>query len=123
MKPFVDYDWYITNTHGSCPQEEFDRLAVKASRYINTITFQRAGAMVEEDMRMEAVKYTCCALIDEYINAEKGGGVASESNDGISVTYVNGISNTKSPEEKLFRVAFEGLATTGLLYRGGGCLC
>lgn len=123
MKQYIDYNWYITNTHGSCPQEDFERLAVKASRYISSATFNRAAAMNEDDLRMEAIKLTCCELVDEYYAAEHGGGIASETNDGIDVTYVNGISNTKSPEERLYRILFNGLAHTGLLYQGGGSLC
>ena len=41
-----------------------------------------------------------------------------ETNDGVSVTYVAGISNSKSEGRRLYEAAALFLGPTGLLYRG-----
>ena len=49
---------------------------------------------------------------------EQGGGIASETNDGISVNYVAGVSKAKTDNERLWEAAVLHLGCTGLLYRG-----
>ena len=123
MAIYATYEWYMTNFFGKVPSEEFERLAAKASSYIDAETLGRAAALKETDPRFVAVKRCCCELVDELYSEEQGGGIASESNDGISINYVKGISNTKSTEEKIFLVLLRGLARTGLLYRGSVVKC
>ena len=56
-------------------------------------------------------------MADAYLLQEHGGGVAAETNDGISVTYVAG-AGVKSEGRRLYEAAALFLANTGLLYRG-----
>ena len=44
--------------------------------------------------------------------------MASETNDGVSVTYVAGVSNAKTDDQRLQEAVVLYLAHTGLLYRG-----
>ena len=57
-------------------------------------------------------------MADAYLLNEQGGGIASETNDGVSVTYVAGISNSKTEGRRLYEAAALFLGPTGLLYRG-----
>lgn len=118
MKTYADYEFYRTKTKGVVPSEQFERLAVRATRYIDAGTLGKAAALGKNDPRMQDVMLCCCELVDEIYNEENGGGIASESNDGITINYVKGISNTKSTEEKIYNVLVQGLARTGLLYKG-----
>ena len=47
---------------------------------------------------------------------ENGGDIASESNDGISVTYA--VKAQQTQQQRLYDAASAHLAWTGLLYRG-----
>ena len=85
----VDYDFYCGVFHGKMPREDFERLSVYAAAYL-----------------------------DAYLLNEQGGGIASETNDGVSVTYVAGISNSKTEGRRLYEAAALFLGPTGLLYRG-----
>lgn len=122
MAKYANYEWYLMNYSGNVPEKEFERLAAKASSYIDAETLGRAAVLKETDPRYIAVKRCCCELVDEIYSEEQGGGIASESNDGVSISYVKGISNTKSTDEKLYIVLLRCLARTGLMYRGG-CKC
>ena len=48
---------------------------------------------------------------------EQRDGIAAESNDGVSVTYVT-TSETNANERRLYQVVVLYLGNTGLLYRG-----
>jgi len=98
---------------------DFNRLSMTASAYLNQATFGRIAAGQPADI-MEKVKDACCAIADAYLLNEQGGGVASESNDGITVSYVTGISTAKNDNQRLREAASLFLGDTGLLYRGVG---
>ena len=57
-----------------------------------------------------------CAVVDAMHKAENGGDIASESNDGISVTYA--VKAQQTQQQRLYDAASAHLAWTGLLYRG-----
>lgn len=117
MHPYADYSYYVTSYRGKMPQCDFERLAGRASAYLNSVTFRRIRAGWAED---ELVKEACCAIADVYFLEEHGGGVASETNDGISVTYVAGsrAAQTKTMDQRLWETAVTYLGSTGLLYQG-----
>lgn len=117
MIPYADYSYYVTAYQGKMPQCDFERLAGRASAYLNSVTFRRIRAGWAEDDR---VREACCAVADVYFLEEHGGGVASETNDGISVTYVAGAraAQAKTVAQQLWETAVMYLGTTGLLYRG-----
>lgn len=114
---YASYNYYIGEYKGSLSEEEFNRFSRKASAYIDTITFNRAsGAM--SGIFADRIKEACCGIVDVMMKNENGGGVASETNDGISVTYVSAGDEKKSPEQRLYAEALTYLGTTGLMYRG-----
>lgn len=114
----VDYDFYCGVFHGKMPREDFERLSVYAAAYLDEVTMSRTADTLTADVE-ERAKQAFCAVADAYLLNEQGGGIASETNDGVSVTYVAGISNsTKSEGRRLYEAAALFLGPTGLLYRG-----
>lgn len=113
----VDYEFYSETYHGQMTEADFNRLYVYASAYLEEITMGRASGDLSETTGLKA-KLALCAVTDAYLLNERGGGIASETNDGISVTYVAGISNAKSEGRRLYEAAALFLGPTGLLYRG-----
>ncbi|NFS12786.1 hypothetical protein FDE77_16355 [Clostridium botulinum] len=116
MQNYVDYNFYKESYGGtSVPQGSFLRFSVKASAYIDKITFGRVKRL--ENIPTE-VKFAICSTMDCMKKIEDDGGViSSESEGNHSVSYVDGIS-TMSEEKKLYETAILFLADTGLLYRG-----
>jgi len=113
----VDYKYYSETFHGQMAEADFGRLAVYASAYLEELTMGKISGELTADAA-EKAKLAFCAVADTYLLNEQGGGVASESNDGISVTYMAGISNTKNDGRRLYEAAALFLGPTGLLYRG-----
>ena len=104
--PYIDFDWYRDVYQGAEVEEEnFYNLALKATKYIDKITFGRA------DEADENVKFAVCATIDEMYSAENRKGIAAETNDGYSISYIknNGMENLYNaaklflPPELLYR--------------------
>lgn len=114
---YADYAYYSQEYGGTMPEADFKRLSRQASAFLDMVTFDRIASGQPEKV-MEKVKAACCAVADAYLLNEQGGGVASETNDGVSVTYVAGVSNAKTDDQRLQEAAVLYLAHTGLLYRG-----
>ena len=114
---YADYDYYTSVYAGSLSEDDFARLSVAARRYINMITMGRA-CTAPESVRGDLAD-CMCAIVDEmYMQQQTSGAdIASESNDGVSVTYRD---NRGSPEQRLQGIAMQYLASTGLMY--AGCL-
>ena len=101
---------------GKLSQPDYDVAARQALAYLDTITFGRASQAT--GFVKDKVTLALYALVDEIHAQSSGGEVASATNDGYTETYV---TTGKSAEDKLRTIAVRYLATTGLLYRGGGC--
>ena len=110
MEAYADYEFYTKEYKGSTiPEKAFDGLALKASFFIDYITFNRVKAPV-----IDQVKLAVCAVAEEIQKHEKNDGKSSESVGKHSVTY-----NTKGTvDRKKISAANMYLAHTGLLYRG-----
>ena len=82
---YADWDYYLNEYKGTliASREEFESLAVKATAYINKITFGRAKTAAET----AEVKNAVCAVCEVYQKLSEREGVASENNDGYSVSY------------------------------------
>ena len=113
----VNYSYYTGTYKGTMPEADFNRLLVKASVYLDRVTFGRL-ADVTDTAILELAKLACCSVIDTYLLNEQGGGIASESNDGVTVSYVAGVSNAKSDSQRLREAVGLFLSGTNLLYRG-----
>ena len=110
---YADYTYYQDEYHGTAIDEaDFLRLSRQASAYLDSLTYGKIHGVWQTDTR---VKDACCALAEFSRQQEQGGAVASESNDGTSVTYVTG---DKTPEQQMYSIALLYLSPTGLLYAG-----
>lgn len=110
---YADYDYYLNEYSGNAVAEaDFTRLSRQASAYLDGLTCGKIRGPWVYDSR---VKDACCALADILHAQEQGGEIASESNDGASVTYVN---SSTTQEQRLYNIAVMYLSSTGLLYAG-----
>lgn len=137
---YADFDYYANTYMGNAiTEEDFPRLAVRASWYIDYITQNRAESCAD----LEAVKMCCCALAEQYqaidaaqslalksLTAGGDGGmeVQSETVGSWSRSYRSGGDSAMSAAQAaadsrttLYQTAQQYLAHTGLLYRGGRC--
>lgn len=115
---YADYTYYTEAYGGATPEADFMRLSRQASAYIDSVTFDRIKSATLSDDEMIRVKDACCAVVDTYLFNERGGTIAAETNDGISVTYATGVSTAKTDNQRLREAVSLYLGSTGLLYRG-----
>lgn len=118
MVIYADYEFYVKIYKGELADSEFEKIIIKASAHVRRITFGRADLHAED----EAVKLAACDVIAIYENTKKGHNgrnVASENNDGYSVSYVNEQASGESTEallnRKIYSAAEIYLMPTGLL--------
>lgn len=109
----VSYSFYTSKYHGTLTEVDFLRHGVKASAFLDDLTSGKADDALPEDTLIKA-QFAFCALCDAYAE-ESTCGIASETNDGISVTYA---ARQGTAEQRLRNAAAPFLAGTGLLYRG-----
>ena len=110
---YADCDYYLNEYSGNAVAEaDFARLSRQASAYLDSLTCGKIRGPWVDDSR---VKDACCALADILHAQERGGEVASESNDGTSVTYV---TSGKTAQNRMYDAAVMYLSGTGLLYAG-----
>lgn len=136
---YADYAYYAGTYLGSVSEEDFPRLAVRASSFLDYYTQNRA----KDNADLDAVKMCCCALVDQYrlieaaqalaaarlTAAAAGDDVKSETVGGYSRTLATGgeaaaaaLTSADGAKKLLAATCNEYLAHTGLLYRGG-CSC
>lgn len=139
---YADYEFYSGCYYGNVNEEDFQRLAVRASSFLDYYTQSR----VKNCADLYGVKMACCALVDRYKTIEAAqelaqknltAGLASDSGELQSET-VGGYSRTlrsggdssvaalkaaSEAKNALASVAREYLAHTGLLYRGRCFAC
>lgn len=133
---YADYTYYSGTYMGTVSEEDFPRLAVRASSYLDYYTRDKA----KDNADLDAVKMCCCALVDVYKLIETAKELANKdmtaglSSDAIQSETVGGYSRTMrsggegasfslqaglDAKKQLAATAMEYLANTGLLYRGG----
>ena len=125
----VSYEWYKTTYGGGLDEDTFNRLASRAFLFADAMTEYRLSACwarLAESVRV-AVMSAVCAYADQANIEESGGPVSSETNDGISRTYVTGSAssagaskNAGTAQGRLSNAIRLYLAPTGLLFRGRG---
>ena len=136
---YAEYTYYAGIYMGSVSEEDFPRLAVRASSFLDYYTQNRA----KDNAELDEVKMCCCALIDQYalLDAAQKAATKSLANAGdpetksesvgsYSRTLTTGGEAAKSvldavstSKQMLANLCNEYLAHTGLLYRGGDCKC
>ena len=116
---YADYEFYKDEYKGTLiPESAFNNLELKASYFIDSITFNR---IVESGKLSEEVSYAVCSVAEVIKKIEDDGGIkSSETIGNHSVTYQNNnSSNGTLSENKLkYEAAYPYLVNTGLLYRG-----
>lgn len=137
---YADFDYYTNVYFGvSIEENDFPRLALRASTYIDYITMGNAL----KHAQMDAVKLACCALAEDYqtieaskalanknlsaaVSSEAGGEVQSEAVGGWSRSFRSGgdsassaVKASASSKEFLSDTARQYLAGTGLLRARG----
>lgn len=121
MPLYADFDYY-SNTYYDALQEipipNTQRTVYlrKASSYLDSIFVHSKP----QEPYPEAVKNACCEIADCFYTCEQKEGIASENNDGYSVSYNANNFEAKMTLHKAYAIALRYLGSTGLLYRGIG---
>lgn len=138
---YADFEYYSGTYMGTVSEENFPRLAVRASSFLDYYTLNKA----KDNADLDAVKMCCCALVDKYAVIEAAQALAvknlanaaanntevkSETVGSYSRTLATGgesalsaLSATDGAKKMLAETCMEYLAHTGLLYRGGDRRC
>lgn len=108
---YATYEFYTISFRGNLiPQADFDRLAERASEYIDFCTFGKAKKYLEDDK----VKKCCCALAEAFQIEEKSQGKTGETVGKWSVSY----SAKDEADKRKADIIKRYLWLTGLLYTG-----
>lgn len=107
---FANYPYYRDIYGGTLDKQTFKNAAVKASAYIDRITFGRASENADD----ERVKRCCCELSDT-LSEISGGVIQSESVGSWSATYAN---SENTSELSYARAACRVWLPAEWLYRG-----
>lgn len=139
---YADYDFYTDDFYGVViSEDDFPRLASKASDFIDYYTKDKAATATDETIVL-AIRKACCAVAEKMLEMEQaaklraqyidaalnGGEKKSETVGSWSVSYSTAADYARSeaeltnPRAQYAQVALEYLANTGLLFRGGCCL-
>lgn len=130
INKYTDYEFYAITYKGNMPEDDFDRLVIRASYEIRDRIFNRDTTGFEDEVQMAT-----CSVADvlneiEQIEERKANLIssnkiiASEQVADLSRTYANvsnikdlddQISNLKNKKEEEIR---KYLLETGLMYRG-----
>ena len=109
---------------GTASAAAFVTLCARACRLIDGVTFGRAEAHAAEcENCRAALADACCQIIDLLAAQQAVGavpGASSVSNDGYSVTFADGASQTAAIRQKAAEILRTALGADphNLLYRG-----
>ena len=133
MTSYIDYDFYVNKYMGDMPEEDFEKLALRASAEVRTNIFNRDITDYKDEVQMVTCSVADILLKIEQLEARKDKLVSSnavdkvissESVGDLSRTFANTsnltdlgteISNQKNKIVEEIRLY---LLHTGLLYRG-----
>lgn len=135
---YADYAFYSGEYMGTVCEDDFMRLAVRASSFLDYYTQGRAAAAADTD----PVRLCCCALVDVYAGLEaaralakskltaaaEGEDIKSETVGSYSRTLATcgesalaALNVANAAKTTLAETCARYLAHTGLLYRGRRC--
>ena len=108
---YVDYNFYKDTYGGNIPQDVFNKFSIKASKYIDYVTFNRIKEVTEN------IKLATCEITNILYEYDKKGNseIKSEGAGKYSVTYSD---SNKTIDQRKYDVVKIYLGNTGLLYRG-----
>lgn len=129
----VDFEYYIMNYGGSSiPESSFKTKAIEASNKVNYYTSNR----INESNIDNNIRDTTCQIADLLFeqeelkrkvkqNSNESKEIASESLGPRSISYVNKsnlqasqILSEEELEGKIYKIIYQALVHTGLMYRG-----
>ena len=139
---YANYEYYTSTYLGTAIKEDdFPRLSMRASSFLDYYTQGRAAQNVD----LDALKMACCAVAEQYqyvdtaqslaqksltASLEADGELQSQTVGSWSKTYRSGgetaqqaATAAQTAQVSLAATARQYLAGTGLLYRGRGCGC
>lgn len=139
---YANYEYYTSTFLGTAIKEDdFPRLSMRASSFLDYYTQGRAAQNVD----LDALKMACCAVAEQYqyvdtaqslaqksltASLETDGELQSQTVGSWSKTYRSGgetaqqaATAAQTAQASLSAAAMQYLAGTGLLYRGRGCGC
>ena len=70
---YADFAYYSGTYMGTVSEENFPRLAVRASSFLDYYTLNKA----KDNADLDAVKMCCCALVDKYAVIEAAQALAN----------------------------------------------
>ena len=122
--PYINWEYY-SSLYSVVPEEDFDRLYMKASGKLDVYTHMRArnfeiefdmdtATDFQKQMHMQ-IQNTVCELMDALYVQDTSGmgtGITSVSNDGYSESYK--ITTAAEKEAQLQTFGLHGLSGTGL---------
>ena len=122
---FVDYSYYAnTFAETLVPAEVFPAIEREAERYLKYITRGSYAASDNPDTTA-TVKNSLCAAIEAVYSFNQEykdipAGIASESTDGHSVTFVkvDAAQMAQRRQQIMYDIFVQELFDTGLLYQG-----
>lgn len=130
--PYADFTFYQETYKGSkfTSGTEFEEHALRAEEILDEMTWDRIPNMDERFMTEALalkIRKAVCAMAEVskqcnpmYTDAGNSAGIASENNDGYSVSFQDPEAVTRAYRSRSETAARRFLGTTGLLYRGGG---
>ena len=115
---YATYSYYKDKYFGKLEADDFYANEKRACAEIDHVTFGRCKKMSEQEIPDE-VRDAVCAVVDLLYRFEsaRGAEIASESNDGVSVSYRD-ISDKRKQEQEIRQTLRTFLAPTGLMFRG-----
>ncbi len=126
MVAYADVTYYKETYRGSSiPDEALEGALRQASRYVDTLTYNRiakAGFESLTPFQQEIIKEVCCILSDfEYEYADELSGILqSYSINGVSMTFGSGWNMVCQNGVAMHRDTYEYLCQTGLCCRSLG---
>lgn len=123
MAAYVDFAFYQDTYGGTViAVSAFSPIALRASRIIDYLTYDRADAEIvantDADL-VESIKLATCAVADKISEIESSPQqIQSERIGSHAITYAQNSYQMRTSDEKYLLAAKPFLARTGLLYRG-----
>jgi hypothetical protein len=125
MATYADFTYYSSTYLGTAiASGDWARLGLRASAWIDRLTFQRTAAIVTagtDTATIALIKNATCAVAEDIQRTEANGGtdaIQSESIGQNSVTYAAGSSKMNTTGETYMQTASLYLGSTGLMFPG-----
>ena len=118
---YAEHDFYLNTYFGDVvtDSDAFKRLSTRASEWLDHFTMHK----IDQSDISDAVRLATCAMTEvlyyEELRKKSNSGreIASESNDGYSVTFASAsdAERNKQTQSELYLSAYKYLSQTGLM--------